>query len=223
MSVLKVEDLRKSFHQGEAAIEILKGAELTLEAGETLAILGKSGSGKSTLLSLLAGLDHPSAGQVLIDGKSISRMNEDDLARYRAEKISIVFQQFHLMSHLTALENVMLPLELRKDPGATQKARDALAKVGLSHREGHLPHQLSGGEKQRVAIARAFVTSPQVLLADEPSGSLDPETGEQVMQVLFDLVKSQRMTLVLVTHQEDLARRCRRQVRLENGLLRSLG
>jgi len=212
-----VRNLRKTFVQGETSIEVLKGIDLQLMTGDTVAILGQSGSGKSTLLSLLAGLDQPSSGSIHMDGREIATLSEPELAVFRARTLGIVFQQFHLMSNLTALENVTLPLELAKDPAALDKGREALEKVGLSARSSHFPAQLSGGERQRVALARAFVVQPKLLLADEPSGNLDTRTGLQVVQLLFDLVGSRKTTLILVTHNDELARRCHRQLHLVDG------
>jgi putative ABC transport system ATP-binding protein len=218
--ILEVRDLRKTFHQGGTEIEILRGVTLSLDKGETLAILGESGSGKSTLLSLLAGLDRPTSGTVAVQGQDLNALDEAGLARFRARHLGIVFQQFHLMAHLTAEENVALPLDIRRDPSAAAKAQQALERVGLAGRRTHLPSQLSGGECQRVAIARAMVSEPDVLLADEPSGNLDTRTGEQVMGLLFDLVTTRAITLILVTHNEKLARRCQRERVLDSGLLR---
>lgn len=215
--MMKVESLRKSFGQGSSRVEVLKGLGFEINAGETVALVGKSGSGKSTLLSLLAGLDTPDAGKITIDGKEISHMPEKELIQFRAQNIGIVFQQFHLVSTLTALENVLLPLELLKRPHANEEAHKLLAAVGLTHRLDHLPSQLSGGESQRVAIARALAVRPALLFADEPSGNLDEETGEKVMDLLFNLVAETRTTLVLVTHDLELARRCGRIIHLEHG------
>ncbi len=192
---------------------------LEVSEGETVAIVGQSGSGKSTLLSLLAGLDRPTRGQVRIAGQDIAALSEDELTAFRARHLSIVFQQFHLMSFLSALENVSLPLEIAAETGSLGQARRTLEAVGLAHRLEHLPSQLSGGEKQRVAIARAMVTRPKILLADEPSGNLDSETGAQVMETLFNQVRSSRMAMVLVTHNDELASRCDRKLRLVNGKL----
>jgi putative ABC transport system ATP-binding protein len=217
--VIEAIDVTKSFEQGGALIEVLRGTELRVKPGETLAIVGQSGSGKSTLLSLLAGLDRPTQGRVQIAGQDIARLSEDALTAFRARHLSIVFQQFHLMSFLSAQENVSLPLELAKSPNAREIARQALERVGLSHRLTHLPAQLSGGEKQRVAIARAMVTQPKILLADEPSGNLDSETGDQVMATLFEQVRGSGMAMILVTHNEELARRCDRVLKLTHGKL----
>lgn len=214
--MMQVRNLRKSYGQGATRLEVLKGINLEIRQGERIALLGKSGSGKSTLLSLLAGLDSADEGSILIEGKDISRMPEKDLTRFRAENMGIVFQQFHLVSTLTALENVYLPLEILKR-GEKAEAQSLLENVGLGHRMHHLPSELSGGESQRVAIARALSHKPRLLFADEPSGNLDEETGETVMQLLFDLVEKTGTTLVLVTHDTELARRCERVIHLEHG------
>lgn len=219
VTTLEVKALRKSFRQGETEITVIHDLALRVERGETLAILGKSGSGKSTLLSLLSGLDSPDAGEVRLEGVDIAHLPEESLLKVRNEKIGIVFQQFHLFPELTALENAAIPLELRGDPEAANKARAALESVGLGHRLGHTPDRLSGGEKQRVAIARAFVSEPALLLADEPSGNLDAKTGEEVMDLLFQRVRERGMTLILVTHDEALAARCGRRVVLDHGVI----
>lgn len=214
-----VKGLRKSYGQGESKVEVLKGINLEIKKGETLALVGKSGSGKSTLLSLLAGLDQPDQGEISVEGKLISKLSEKDLTSFRASHMGIVFQQFHLVSTLSAYENVLLPLELLKKPEAAKRATELLESVGLSHRAHHLPSQLSGGESQRVAIARALAIKPSILFADEPSGNLDEETGDKVMDLLFDMVKTTETTLVLVTHDPDLAKKCSRVVHLEHGSL----
>lgn len=216
---VEVKNIRKSYGEGEGRVEVLKGINLQINKGETLALVGKSGSGKSTLLSLLAGLDKSNSGEIQIEGKSISGMSEKDLTRFRATHMGIVFQQFHLVSTLTALENVLLPLELLKREGAKERAQELLEAVGLLHRAHHLPSQLSGGESQRVAIARAMATKPSILFADEPSGNLDEETGEKVMDLLFKMVSESGTTMVLVTHDLDLAKKCSRVVHLEHGSL----
>lgn len=220
MKTLEVRSITKSFRQADSVITVLRDLGLSVDRGETLAILGKSGSGKSTLLSLLSGLDSPDSGEVRLEGTDIARLPEEELRKIRNEKIGIVFQQFHLFPELTALENAAIALELRGDPLAMDKARNALELVGLGHRLEHTPDRLSGGEKQRVAIARAFVTEPALLLADEPSGNLDAKTGEEVMNLLFQRVRERKMTLILVTHDEGLAARCQRRVVLENGAIR---
>lgn len=217
--ILDVKDLRKSFHTtaGAEPIEVLRGLDLGVEAGESLAILGQSGSGKSTFLTLMAGLDQPTAGSITLNGQIMQSLSEAQLSRFRARNIGIIFQQFHLMSHLTALENVALPLQLFKDDDAEPKASQALEQVGLGHRKDHFPWQLSGGECQRVAIARAIVVRPAILLADEPTGNLDSRTGESIADMLFELVQEQGMTMLFVTHNEHLAQRCGRQQHLQDG------
>lgn len=218
--ILETRALHKSFAQAQQTLEILRGVELRVEPGETLAILGQSGSGKSTLLSLLAGLDLPSSGEVLVQGQSLSQLDEESLSRFRGRNIGIVFQQFHLIGHLNALENIALPLWIAGDNQADAKATQALAQVGLEKRAGHRPEQLSGGECQRIAIARALAVRPALLLADEPSGNLDSKTGQQIADLLFRVVEENRITLILVTHDEVLARRCRNRRILADGQLR---
>ena len=198
---------------------ILDDVAVTIHRGESVAVVGPSGSGKSTLLSLLAGLDAPTSGTVDVDGAPLSALDEDGRARVRAEKVGFVFQNFQLLPSLTALENVMLPLELRGDADAEGPARAILARVGLGERLGHYPRQLSGGEQQRVAVARAFVTGPSLLFADEPTGNLDTATGQAIIELLFALNQDAGTTLVLVTHDEHLAARCRRTLRIEGGRL----
>ncbi|MFN7521273.1 MAG: ABC transporter ATP-binding protein [Lysobacteraceae bacterium] len=198
-------------------LTILADVCFSIAAGEAFAIVGASGSGKSTLLSLLAGLDRASTGRVLLDGVDLGALDEDGRAALRADKVGFVFQNFQLLPALTALENVMLPLELRGDADARGPARHVLEQVGLGERLGHYPRQLSGGEQQRVAIARAFVTRPRLLFADEPTGNLDTATGQQVIDLLFRLNAEAGTTLVLVTHDERLAARCTRQLRLAGG------
>ncbi len=217
--MMTVKNLRKSFGEGSTRIEVLKGITLDVVKGETLALVGKSGSGKSTLLSLLAGLDRSDHGDIVVGEKNITGLSEKELTHFRAQEMGIVFQQFHLVSTLTALENVLLPLSILKRENAREKAEALLESVGLSHRAHHLPSELSGGESQRVAIARALSTSPSVLFADEPSGNLDEETGTKVMDLLFEMVKKTGTTMILVTHDPDLARRCSRTVHLEHGSL----
>jgi putative ABC transport system ATP-binding protein len=217
--ILAINKLCKTFQSAThlEPVEVLKDLNLQMEPGETLAILGQSGSGKSTLLTLLAGLDSPTSGSIVLNGQDMQQLSEEQLSKFRAQNIGIIFQQFHLMSHLTALENVSLPLDLFKDGEATRKANEALEQVGLGKRKDHFPHQLSGGECQRVAIARAMVVRPAILLADEPTGNLDNATGAYVSDMIFDLVQEHRMTLLFVTHNELLAKRCRREQRLQNG------
>jgi len=217
--ILEIDDLCKTFRTDASVepVEVLKHLNLQMTKGETLAILGQSGSGKSTLLTLLAGLDSPSSGSIVLDGQDMHKLSEEQLSRFRARHIGIIFQQFHLMSHLTALENVSLPLDLFRDADAAAKAEEALRQVGLGKRMTHFPHQLSGGECQRVAIARAMVVRPSILLADEPTGNLDNSTGTYVSDMIFELVKEHGMTLLFVTHNEQLAKRCAREQRLQNG------
>jgi len=217
--ILEVRGVHKSFAAPGGSIEVLRGVDLRVVERETVAIVGESGSGKSTLLSLLAGLDAPTQGSVRVDGADLAGLSEADLARFRARRLGIVFQQFHLMSALTALENVSLPLELQGAGDALPRAREALAHVGLAQRAAHLPSRLSGGECQRVAIARALVVEPALLLADEPSGSLDARTGEAIDRLLFELVERRGATLVLVTHSERLAASCDRRLVLSDGAL----
>lgn len=219
--ILQLSDLTKNYPSanGVKPISVFSGINLDITQGETVAILGQSGCGKSTLLSLIAGLDHPSSGYVKLKERDLGSLGESQLAKFRAQHIGIVFQQFHLMPHLTALENVSLPLELVRNPDAVKKAEKNLDELGLGDRKNHYPHQLSGGECQRVAIARALVVKPAILLADEPTGNLDERTGEQLADVLFDLVDSIKMTLLLVTHNRVLAARCTRQLVLRDGSL----
>jgi putative ABC transport system ATP-binding protein len=216
-SVLATRNLSKQVSSPEGTLTILDEVTLSVRAGESVAIVGTSGAGKSTLLALLAGLDEPSTGQVWLNGEELSALDEDGRAAARGRHVGFVFQSFHLVPSLTALENVMLPLELAGRRDARAAARDVLDKVGLGSRLGHYPKQLSGGEQQRVAIARAFVTRPSVLFADEPTGNLDTATGERVVQLLFDLNRASGTTLVLVTHDRELAARCDRVVQLEAG------
>ena len=215
--ILKATGLTKRFQQGGQTINAVNNLNLEIRQGETVAIVGPSGSGKTTLLSLLAGLEHSDQGEIQIAGEAISKLTEDQLSRFRGEKVGIVFQQFHLMPHLSALENVSLPLDIQGADNVSSKASEALESVGLTDRADHLPNQLSGGECQRVAIARATVTKPAILFADEPSGNLDTHTGEKVTQVLFDLVKDTGMTMVLVTHDLELAKKCDRTLRIQAG------
>ena len=216
--LLEINQLYKSFPQADHGyIDVLKNINLEIHEGETVAVVGQSGSGKSTLLSLLAGLDRQTKGSLRLRDKEISEMSEVKLTQFRAENIGIIFQQFYLMPHLTALENVSLPLEMFGYEDYLNRAKETLQQVGLSDREQHFPHQLSGGESQRVAIARAVVGRPSILLADEPTGNLDNETGVQVANLLFDLVKTTGMTMLLVTHNTEMAKRCSRQMTLQFG------
>jgi putative ABC transport system ATP-binding protein len=215
--MIAVQRVSKSVSDATGTLAILRDIDFTLFKGETVAIVGASGSGKSTLLSIIAGLDTPSSGEVRIDGVNLFQLNEDQRAALRAEKVGFVFQSFQLLGNLSALENVMLPLELggRRDARAT--ATQMLQRVGLGERLGHYPKVLSGGEQQRVALARAFVVKPAVLLADEPTGSLDFATGEKVMELMFELNREQGTTLVLVTHDRAIAERCERRITIEAG------
>lgn len=217
--IYSIEDIKKSYQQGANEIPVLANLNLHVNEGESIAIVGRSGSGKSTLLSILSAIEDVDVGQVMLKGKALGDLNEDDKVSLRSSSIGVIFQQFHLLSHYTALENVMLPLEIQGGAVDKRLAASLLAKVGLSHREDHYPHQLSGGEKQRVAIARALILNPDVILADEPTGSLDIHTGEEVMDLIFNLVKENRVALVLVTHSMELANRCDKVFRLVEGHL----
>ena len=215
--IVAVEHVFKSVTDSTGTLDILRDIHFSLAARETVAIVGASGSGKSTLLSIVAGLDTPTRGTVRVDGEDLFAVGEDARAAMRARKIGFVFQSFQLLGNLTALENVMLPLELAGRRDARQAASDMLARVGLSERLGHYPKVLSGGEQQRVALARAFVVQPAVLLADEPTGSLDFATGETVMELMFDLNREQGTTLVMVTHDRAIAALCQRRLTVEAG------
>jgi len=215
--ILVAKRVGKSVPLNGEALTILKDISLTVHRGESLAIVGRSGSGKSTLLGLLAGLDTPSSGSILLARQKLEQLNEDERAAVRAQHVGFVFQSFQLLNSLTALENVMLPVELKQMPNARIQATELLKRVGLSHRLTHYPTQLSGGEQQRVAIARAFAAEPSILFADEPTGNLDHATGNMVTQLLFDLNKEAGTTLVLVTHDPNLAARCQQQISLEAG------
>ena len=217
--IIVVKGLGKSVRLGQESLTILEGIDLQVNSGETVALVGASGSGKSTLLGLLAGLDLPSQGDIEILGKSLGELDEEGRARLRAEQIGFVFQSFLLLPTMTALENVMLPAELRGERDCEPRARELLASVGLGERLHHLPPRLSGGEQQRVAIARAFMTRPSLLLADEPTGNLDSKTGEKVIGLLFELNRKHGTTLVVVTHDHKLAERCQRQVVMTAGRL----
>ncbi len=223
--VIKTKNLDKKLavSTGES-LHILDNINLSISQGESVAITGASGSGKTTLLGLLAGLDIPSEGEVVLLDKALSQLDEDQRANLRLGKVGFVFQSFHLMDNLSALENVMLPLELDKSTGLNkqalrQQAKEALVQVGLADRLSHRPTQLSGGEQQRVALARAFVTKPAVLFADEPTGNLDSQTGEEIITLLFSMQKQSKTTLVMVTHDDSLASRCETHFRLDNGRL----
>lgn len=215
--MLTTRNLTKTVKLPEQSLTILSEVSLTVNEHDSVAIVGASGSGKSTLLSLLAGLDTPSEGEVELAGHPIHKLSEDERAAVRAQYVGFVFQSFHLLPGLTALENVMLPIELKEDKNAHNKAKELLVKVGLAERLKHYPHQLSGGEQQRVAIARAFASEPKILFADEPTGNLDTGNGEKIIDLIFELNQQLGTTLVLVTHDDRLAERCQRLVRLEAG------
>jgi putative ABC transport system ATP-binding protein len=224
MTAVVAKEVRKEINSldgaGAPPLRILRGLNLAVATGETVAIVGASGSGKTTLLSLLAGLDSPSAGEVWLSGDRIDTLDEDARALHRAGTVGFVFQSFQLLAGFTAIENVMLPAELAGLADARERAREALAHVGLAERLNHYPHQLSGGEQQRVAIARAFAGEPKILFADEPTGNLDTATGAHIIDLLFELNARRGTTLVLVTHDAALARRCGRQLVLQDGVLK---
>ena len=220
-SVLKAEKVTKQVSSPEGTLTIVNEVDLRIAAAETIAIVGASGAGKSTLLALLAGLDEPSSGRIWLNDQELTALDEDGRAAVRANHVGFVFQSFHLVPSLTAIENVMLPLELAGKPGAREAAARVLDQVNLSHRREHYPRQLSGGEQQRVALARAFVTEPAVLFADEPTGNLDAATGERIIDLLFELNRGAKTTLVVVTHDQAIAGRCGRTVTIEAGRLRA--
>jgi putative ABC transport system ATP-binding protein len=215
--MILVRDLEKTYRSGEHTLTVLRDVNLRIDAGEFVAVIGPSGSGKSTLLGLLAGLDTPSAGSVQLDGAELGSLSEDERARLRRDKIGFVFQSFQLIGSLSAQENVQVPLELRGEPDAAERAAALLDRVGLGARRGHYPTQLSGGEQQRVALARAFVHRPRILFADEPTGNLDAGTGHGIIELMEQLNREERTTLVLVTHDPDLAARAHRTIRLADG------
>lgn len=217
--VIALRDIHLSLGRGAARVHILKGVSLEVAAGEAVGLVGPSGSGKSTLLMCLAGLERADSGVIMIDGTDLTPMSEDDLASFRGRRIGIVFQSFHLIPTMTALENVAVPLELAGRDDAFERAEAELTAVGLSHRLHHYPAEMSGGEQQRVAIARAIAPQPAILVADEPTGNLDDTTGGQIIDLLFGLKRDRGMTLVLVTHDVSLARRCDSVVRLRSGLV----
>ncbi len=216
-AAIALTDIDLSLGRGAARVHVLRGISLGVERGEAVGLVGPSGSGKSTLLMVTAGLERPDRGRVMIDGVDITRLDEDALARFRGRRIGIVFQSFHLVPTMTALENVALPLELADLPGAHERAAAELRAVGLGERMNHYPAQLSGGEQQRVAIARAVAPDPAILVADEPTGNLDEATGRQIVDLLFALKRDRGATLVLVTHDPGLARLCDRTVRVRSG------
>ncbi len=215
--ILNVHNLRKTYTSGSKKLTVLDAISFSIDAGDTFSIVGPSGSGKTTLLGLCAGLDQTDEGSIALCGSELSSLNEDQRALLRNEKVGFIFQDFQLLPTLTALENVSVPLELQGAPNAIKDARDLLEKVGLGNRHDHYPSQLSGGEQQRVALARAFSNKPEILFADEPTGNLDEETGEKVIKLLFDLNKEMGTTLVIVTHDLDLAKLTQKVIRLKGG------
>ena len=217
--MIELNDLTMSYSLGSGHLNVLSGVDVSIADGETLAIVGPSGSGKTTLLLLLAGLEQPEGGTIKLDNVSLNDLDADTLADMRRDNLGIIFQSFHLVPSLTALGNVALPLEIAGKDNAREQARAMLGKVGLTERETHYPSQLSGGEQQRVAIARALVHSPKLVLADEPTGNLDIKTGAKIIEILFNLNADAGSTLMLVTHDEEIARRCQRVLRLHEGKL----
>ncbi len=220
--IIEAQDVAKSFRTQAGAVELFRNLDLRILPGESLAIIGRSGAGKSTLLSLLAGLDTPSEGHILFAGQALDRLDDAARAALRLEQLSFIFQSFHLLPELDALDNVRLPLEIQGRQDADHQARHWLEQVGLGARLDHYPAQLSGGEQQRVAIARAFATEPRVLFADEPTGNLDDDTGHQIIEQLFRLNADTGTTLILITHDVDLAGRCQRRLHLHNGRLEEM-
>lgn len=220
--IIDLENLKLTLPSQAGPVNILRGIDLKVARGTTAGLVGPSGSGKSTLLMVLAGLERPSEGRVVVAGETLTKLNEDGLARYRREHVGIVFQSFHLIPTMTALENVAIPLEFAGRKDAFERAEEELKLVGLGHRLSHYPGQLSGGEQQRVALARAVVGDPEILLADEPTGNLDQSTGADIIELMFDLHKRKGTTLVLITHDEHLAERCEQVVRLRDGLIESV-
>jgi len=218
-SILKVSSLTKSVQLEDKTLELLQPIDLTVNSGETIAIVGSSGSGKTTLLSILAGLDLPTSGEVYLKNHGLHQLNEEQRSQVRANHVGFIFQQFLLINSLTALENVMLPAELANIADAESRGKELLEKVGLGDRLDHYPSQLSGGEQQRVAIARAFISKPDILFADEPTGNLDTKTGLHITELLFELNEQLGTTLVLVTHDTKLVAKCQRQVEMDSGVL----
>ncbi len=217
--VLSLNNVSKSFPSGERVLEVLKSSSFKAESGQSIAIVGPSGSGKTTLLGICAGLDTPTSGKVVLNGSTLNDLSEDERAEIRNQQVGFVFQNFQLLPTLTALENVMVPLELRGETQAEDAAIELLGKVGLAERVHHYPVQLSGGEQQRVAIARAFINRPKVLFADEPTGNLDSDTSHSIVDLLFDLNRDAGTTLILVTHDRELARMTDQVLRIENGVV----
>jgi len=218
-NAIELRDVQLSLGRGPARVHILKGISLNIAKGEAVGLVGPSGSGKSTLLMTMAGLERPDSGSVKVDGQELGPLDEDQLAQFRGARIGIVFQSFHLIPTMTALENVAVPLEFAGRKDAFDRAEHQLRAVGLGHRIEHYPGQLSGGEQQRVALARAFAIEPKILLADEPTGNLDGGTGQQIIELLFQLHEQHKTTLVLITHDLKLASRCQRVVRIADGLI----
>ena len=215
--MIEISGLIKTLYGGGHKVEILKSIDLTIPTGQFIAITGHSGSGKTTLLSLIAGLDAPTDGKINIDGQDITKLNEDELALLRGNRFGFIFQNFHLIPTLTALENVVLSLELNNTPGATKKSEDLLSKVGLGDRLNHYPTQLSGGEQQRLSIARAFVNEPDIILADEPTGNLDSKNSDHIMNLIQELHQIKQATIILVTHESQVANQSQRILTLEDG------
>jgi putative ABC transport system ATP-binding protein len=221
-SIIELTDLKLSLPSQAGPVNILRGIDLKIARGATAGLVGPSGSGKSTLLMVLAGLEQPSEGRVTVAGEDLTRLGEDGLAQFRRQHVGIVFQSFHLIPTMTALENVAIPLEFAGRADAFERAEEELKLVGLGHRLTHYPGQLSGGEQQRVALARAVVGDPEILLADEPTGNLDQATGADIIELMFDLHTRKGTTLVLITHDEQLAKRCEQVVRLRDGLIETI-
>jgi len=217
--IVELRDVHVTLNSSAGPVHILKGIDLRIDRGETVSVVGPSGAGKSTMLMIMAGLESANRGRVRVAGHELTKLDEDQLARFRRDHIGIVFQAFHLVPTMTALENVAIPLEFAGLPDAFERARDELIAVGLGHRLGHYPGQLSGGEQQRVALARALAPAPALLLADEPTGNLDGHTGGQIIELMFDLSSKRGATLVLITHDLTLAGRCRRNIRVADGLV----
>ena len=217
MSILKVSELTKTYHSGSRELTVLENVSFEISHGDTFSIVGPSGSGKTTLLGLCAGLDKATSGSVILNNTKLDSLNEDERAQIRNQSVGFIFQNFQLIQTLTALENIMVPLELRGDKSAQRKSKELLDRVGLASRGDHYPTQLSGGEQQRVSIARAFSNNPKILFADEPTGNLDEETGSKVEELLFEINKEEGTTLILVTHDLDLAKRTHRIVRIKGG------
>lgn len=215
--MIEIKNITKTVRSGADNLTILADVSLEIPDGQFVAITGASGSGKSTLLGLLAGLDAPSSGEILVDGENITTMSEDGLAKLRSDKLGFIFQSFHLIPSLTAFENILIPLEIRGEKGAKERATKLLEEVGLTNRGHHYPNELSGGEQQRIAIARAFANNPKILLADEPTGNLDSRNGQHIFELMTALHDDKKTTLILVTHDQELAEKAERQIRLRDG------